>query len=275
MFFFRRFGQFCIFVALTVLTQIGGIAYLLSLFATSATNVRHAVARFSVFILFYAAATASATVLAPVFGRVPISCLAGEADTLLVKSTVFCVLNRNYVTPSMFDLVSTLADDVNRNFPGTTTVVLDGNFPFWNGFPLLPHLSHADGRKLDIAFYYRDLSGGFINQATRSPIGYFAFEQPSSGDEQPCRGRRDVLTTRWNFDWLQPFFPAYRIEDKRTAFSLQWLSTKGVERFGLEKVFIEPHLKSALGAKSSVIRFQGCRAARHDDHIHIQIRGAS
>jgi hypothetical protein len=51
---------------------------------------------------------------------------------------MYCLLNRNYVTPPMLDLVSALADDVNQKFPGTTTVVLDGNFPFWDGFPLLP-----------------------------------------------------------------------------------------------------------------------------------------
>lgn len=32
---------------------------------------------------------------------------------------------------------------------------LDANFPFKDGFPLLPHLSHDDGRKVDIAFMYR------------------------------------------------------------------------------------------------------------------------
>jgi hypothetical protein len=268
----RRFRQFCIFVVLTILTQIGGIAYLLSLFAASAMGLRRSFAKFFVFILFYAAVTASANMIAPIFGRVPISCWAGEADNLVVRSTIYCLLNRNYVTPPMLNLVSALADDVNQKFPGTTTVVLDGNFPFWDGFPLLPHLSHADGRKLDIAFYYKDSSGNFVNRMTRSPIGYFAFEQPSSGDEQPCEERRDILATRWNLDWLQPYFPAHRIEEKRTAFSLQWLSTEGVERFRLEKVFIEPHLKNALGVNSSVIRFQGCRAARHDDHIHIQIK---
>ncbi|MBB3160132.1 hypothetical protein FHS25_000564 [Rhizobium laguerreae] len=42
-------------------------------------------------------------------------------------------------------------------------------------------------------------------------------------------------------------------------------------RFGLRKIFIEPHLKNALGIADSHIRFQGCRAARHDDHIHIQV----
>lgn len=268
----RRLCQLCIFFILTVLTQIGGLAYLISSFSASKMRMQNWYAKFCIFLAFYAVATVSATVIAPSFGRVPIPCLGENTDNIAVRSTIYCMLNRNYVTPPVLNLVSALANDVNRKFPGTTTVVLDGNFPFWDGFPLLPHLSHSDGRKLDIGFYYKDASGDFVNLATRSPIGYFAFEQPSPGDEQPCEGRRDILTTRWDFDWLQPLFPAYQIEEKRTAFSLDWLSTEGVERFRLDKVFIEPHVRNALGVKGSVIRFQGCRAARHDDHIHIQIK---
>lgn len=267
-----RWHQICIFAVLTLLTQIGGVAYLLSMVAASAMGVRRAIARLFVCVVGYAAATTSATVIAPSFGRIPISCLAGEADRLVAQSMLYCLLNRNYVTPAMRDLVSALARQVDQKFPGTTTVVLDGNFPFWDGFPLLPHLSHADGRKLDIAFYYKDSRGNFLDRTTRSPIGYFAFEQPATGDARPCAARRDILTARWDFDWLQPWFPDHRIEERRMVFVLQWLATEGVERFGLEKVFIEPHLRDALGVTSSVIRFQGCRAARHDDHLHVQIR---
>ncbi len=39
----------------------------------------------------------------------------------------------------------------------------------------------------------------------------------------------------------------------------------------LQKLFIEPHLVKRLGLNDSRIRFQGCRAVRHDDHVHIQI----
>ncbi|MFT5619364.1 MAG: hypothetical protein ACI85I_002607, partial [Arenicella sp.] len=38
------------------------------------------------------------------------------------------------------------------------------------------------------------------------------------------------------------------------------------------KVFIEPHLKTRLGLENySKIRFHGCQAVRHDDHIHVQL----
>lgn len=40
---------------------------------------------------------------------------------------------------------------------------------------------------------------------------------------------------------------------------------------GAVKILIEPHIPARLGVSSRAIRFQGCRAARHDDHIHNQI----
>jgi hypothetical protein len=156
-------------------------------------------------------------------------------------------------------------------YPGTTTLVLDANFPFFDGFPLLPHLSHNDGRKMDIAFYYRDQQGHFRNGETRSPIGYFAFEQPVPGSPLPCSNRQRWLTFRWDLAFLQPLFPDWHPEDRRMKEALNWLSTDG-KMLGVEKVFVEPHIASRLGISNDTVRFQGCRAARHDDHIHIQVR---
>ncbi|KAF5887713.1 MULTISPECIES: hypothetical protein [Rhizobium] len=260
-----------IVLILTLLTQIGGIAYLVALAASRAWGLRRFLAKLAIFLLCYAGATFAAGLAAPIFGRVRLSCVAGATDRLVVRSPIYCLLNRNYVTPELRDLAKALAAHMDKEFPGTVTVALDANFPFMNGFPLLPHLSHADGKKLDFAYYYKNEDGAFLNGATRSPIGYFAFEQPAPGDERPCEGRNDWLTTRWDFDALQPLFPAYWIEEQRTSAAIGWLTSEGVTRFGLQKIFIEPHLKNALGIADSHIRFQGCRAARHDDHIHIQV----
>jgi len=40
----------------------------------------------------------------------------------------------------------------------------------------------------------------------------------------------------------------------------------------LGKLFIEPNLKKRLSLKDNRVRNHGCRAVRHDDHIHIQLR---
>ncbi|HKK76486.1 MAG TPA: hypothetical protein VJ953_15505 [Saprospiraceae bacterium] len=41
-----------------------------------------------------------------------------------------------------------------KEAPSLRINYLDANFPFWNEFPLLPHLSHDDGKKVDISFLY-------------------------------------------------------------------------------------------------------------------------
>lgn len=59
----------------------------------------------------------------------------------------------------MVTLLAGLSREMAHTFPGTVTLYLDANFPFFDGFPLLPHLSHVDGRKRDIAYYYADSMG--------------------------------------------------------------------------------------------------------------------
>jgi len=53
---------------------------------------------------------------------------------------------------------------------------------------------------------------------------------------------------------------------------LRWLVEKGPEH-GVAKILLEPHMVKRLGVASPLIRFQGCRAARHDDHIHVEVGG--
>ena len=152
------------------------------------------------------------------------------------------------------------AEAVDKAYPGTETLVLDANFPFLAGFPLMPHLSHDDGEKVDLALFYRGEEGYLVGR-TRSPIGYFAFEQGASG----CP--RTWPTLRWNLRSLQWLWPDYSIEPNRTRVLISAL----VSDRRVAKIFLEPHLKSSLGLTAKKVRFQGCRAARHDDHIHAQL----
>lgn len=48
---------------------------------------------------------------------------------------------------------------------------------------------------------------------------------------------------------------------------LNWLAAD--PRVG--RIFVEPHLRESLGLASEKFGFQGCRAARHDDHVHFQL----
>jgi len=256
-------------VLLTLLTQIGGAVWLVT--RALLRRRRAGVAVFlALFLGLYAAGTALSYAVAPIFGRVPLSCFDDGTSRLKMQSPLFCVLNRQYVVPELKEAAAALSRHMDQAFPGTTTLALDANFPFFDGFPLFPHLSHSDGRKLDVAFFYQDAEGSYKDRATRSPIGYFAFEQPRAESILPCRDREDLLTLRWDLDFLQSLWQPLPLEEGRTAEALRWLSGEG-SGFGIEKIFVEPHLAQRLGVEAESIRFQGCRAARHDDHIHMQV----
>jgi hypothetical protein len=266
----RLVSRLAIFLALTMLTQIGGIAYAGALVLGRLTKRQGFATHSLLTIALYTASTFASHLLVPMTGRVPLPCAPEAGAELAVQSPIYCMLNRNYVTPQTYEAAKALAVHMGATFPGTKTLVLDANFPFIDGFPLLPHLSHADGRKIDIAFYY-ERNGTYLPSKTRSPIGYFAFEQPEPGDPQPCLGRNDWLTLRWDLNWLQWLFPSHQLEKERTAEALRWLASEG-DKFGVEKIFVELHIALKLGATGGNVRFQGCRAARHDDHMHFQVR---
>lgn len=256
-------------VLLTLLTQIGGAVWLVTLGLLR--RRRAGVAVFlALFLGLYAAGTVLSYAVAPIFGRVPLPCFDDGTSRLKMQSPLFCVLNRQYVVPELKEAAAALSRHMDKVFPGTTTLALDANFPFFDGFPLFPHLSHSDGRKLDVAFFYQDTEGDYKDKATRSPIGYFAFEQQRADSILPCRDREDLLTLRWDLDFLQSLWRPLPLEEGRTAEALRWLSGEG-SGFGIEKIFVEPHLAQRLGVEAESIRFQGCRAARHDDHIHMQV----
>lgn len=257
-------------VFLTILTQIGGVLWLVALLLRRFLPSRRPAVFLLAFLALYAAATLATQQLAPLTGRVSLPCFPGQNASLVVRSSFFCVLNRNYVTRELAEAANAYADHMAQAFPGTKTLALDANFPFFTGFPLMPHLSHDDGRKLDIALYYQDAEGNFRNGETRSPIGYFAFQQPAVNAPQPCEDRTRWLTLRWDMAWLQGAFPDWRIEPRRMHEALRWLSNEG-RNHGIGKIFIEPHIPAGLRISNDMIRFQGCRAARHDDHIHIQL----
>lgn len=237
-------------VLLTLLSQLGGLAWIVALFFRR---------RIPAFLIAYAVLSVSTVWLAPhVSGRVALSCFSD--GPLKVQSWLYCALNRNYVSPGMKRLLNDLAAASDKAFPGTQTLVLDGNFPYLDGFPLIPHLSHDDGDKADIALYYRN-ADGYQRGATRSPIGYFAFEQgPTDCPAEP-------FSLRWDLDYLQPLLRSLDLEPDRTRHVITWLISE--PRVG--KVFLEPHLASRLRVSGARLRFQGCRAARHDDHIHLQL----
>jgi hypothetical protein len=253
---------------LTALTQVGGAILPLALIAGRWFPWRGATRVLGITVMFLAIyAGASIFVVPPLAalgGRVPLPCAGEPLRTL----PVLCAFNRHYANPRVVALAEAAATDVAEEFPGSVLVALDASFPFFQGFPLLPHLSHDDGNKLDLSYFYANANGDYLPATTRSPIGYWAFEQPAPGEETSCPDR--WITGRWDMDVLQPLFPDLPLEPQRTRFVLDRILSIGPTR-GLQRVFLEPYLARRLGVASSALGFQGCNAARHDDHIHLQI----
>lgn len=243
-------GHGALIALLTVLTQLGGIAWLVALAFRR---------RVPVFLIAYAALWGAALTTAPMLGREALPCFGSP---LRMQSAVYCVTMRNYVTPELADVAQNAAEAIERAFPGTVTLALDGSFPFGDRFPLLPHLSHDDGEKLDFAFFYASAQGAYLPGRTRSPVGYWAFETLEAETCPPA-----TLTLRWGMRWMQPILPDRPLEPDRTRALIQHLAQDD----RVAKLFVEPPLAAELGVADEKIRFQGCRAARHDDHIHIQL----
>lgn len=254
-------------ILLTFTTQVGGVVYLCALglgkYIHVRTSINTYVSRFFIFIFLYA--FVSVLLIPPLalkfYNRVPLPC--SEGQNLQPRSLLFCIFNRHYVTKPTHIAMIEVADKVEQRVSGTVTYYLDASFPFFNHFPCLPHLSHKKGTSLDLSFYYRD-------KATKMPVippslmGYWLYEQPKIGDVQPCQDYKE-FSLRWNFNIFQPKHPAYEIDSRRMRILIESLT-----RSKIKKILLESHLKHRFAPHNTSVRFQGCQAARHDDHLHIE-----
>jgi hypothetical protein len=117
--------------------------------------------------------------LAARYGRVPRPLFEKAGNPVRPLNTLTCFLNRHYVRKPLRELITSTAVGMHRRYSGTCTLYLDAGFPFWNGFPLIPHLSHNDGREIDLAFYYADaISGERVNGEAPTWLGYGICEAP-------------------------------------------------------------------------------------------------
>lgn len=245
-------------VGLTIITQVGGAAYLLGV------ALSRRFGRLSGWVgalLIYGFATVVLLpASAPLWGRVALPCGVGSTALYAPQSLLYCVLNRHYVTRRTRDAVADVARQVSKQFPGTRLTYLDAGFPLPLGLPLLPHLSHRNARSVDLSLFYQGRSNGGA-----WPLGYFAFS-PAAGLVSPSCSQPGLL--RWNLDWLQPLFAGTSLDHKRTTA----LVSAAAAHPDIDHVYFHPALKSALGISSNKVRFAGCHAARHDDHLHISVR---
>ncbi len=180
-------------------------------------------------------------------------------------------MNRHYVRPALKTAAVDAARSMHEKFPGTTVNYLDANFPFINKFPLLPHLSHNDGKKLDLAFCYRMSATNKDTNDCPSAIGYGVCEEPLPHEKNTAAFC--AANGYWNYSVLTYIIPQknkkmFSLDEGRTRELVQQLTAQKA----IGKLFIEPHLIERLKLQSDKIRFHGCQAVRHDDHIHIQLK---
>lgn len=256
-----------IFFLLTILTQLGGIIYLVSIWLSSKIRLALKFKTTVVFCLLYLVCTYLLIPLtAPLGGREKLK----QTSNLKPVTYISVLLNRNYVTKELNSYLVQLAANPRLVNNSIQVRYLDGCFPFFNGFPLLPHLSHNDGKKIDLSLIYEDTEGDMSNKS-KSISGYGVFENPRANEFN----QTDYCKKAGYFQYDYPKYltlgqinPELQFSEKGTRMLLESI----LDTPGIEKLFIEPHLKDRLAIEDSRIRFQGCRAVRHDDHIHIQLR---
>ena len=269
------FRDFFLFLILTSLTQVGGVVYLISSFLQSRLrnlNVNKWVKKGSFLLSFIGIYSLTTFFIVPLLaeplGRVPLPVI--EKNHLKPLNIWTCFLNRNYVTPELRDAIFDISIKMNDKHNGTVTNYLDANFPFIDKFPLLPHLSHNDGEKLDLSFFYKDSKTAAFSNESPSWIGYGISEEPIKNELNTpliCDNKG-----YWQYSLLRKIVDQsnkvnFSFDNKRNKDLLILLSSSSQIR----KIFIEPHLKTRLNLRSDKIRFHGCQAVRHDDHIHIQL----
>ena len=175
------------FSFLTLITQVGGVVFLISTLTFGLiekrlnrwwTRVTAKVLSFTTLYFLFVFAIVPLT--ARLFGRVPLPFV--ESSHVRPANILTVLLIRNYVRPELRQATFDVARKMNDKYPGTVLNYLDANFPFINKFPLLPHLSHSDGKKLDVSFYYINAKTGEQTNEVPSWLGYGVCEGPRHGN---------------------------------------------------------------------------------------------
>lgn len=264
---------------LTLFTQTGGIVLLgcLPLFMLVSNrfgkSLKALLFKGLIFTLLYL--VFSFVVLPPlariVSNRTPLPLFEQANTPLKPRSLLFCLLNRHYVKPELKELLEQTSEELHSKYTGSKILYLDANFPLFDGFPLLPHLSHSDGKKIDLAFYYVNKQQEQV-QSTPSPIGYGAYTVPEKGEKDQPRICKEAGYWFYNLLYiksLQGWLNNIELDQERTKLLVNLL----LSHKNVEKIFIEPHLADRMNLyRYNKVRFHGCRAVRHDDHIHLQIK---
>jgi len=252
---------------LTIVSQIGGLIWILNFgyFKISKRTLSRWKKLFSFSILYLISTLLIVPSIAKLNGRVPLP--VTKSSNLIPHNYITPLLNRHYVKPKLKNQLYEIANETNSENNKLKLSYLDANFPFIDGFPLLPHLSHNDGRKVDLSFYYtKKKEEGNLKP---SITGYGEFVEPLKSEynqTKDCKSKG-----YWHYDYTKFITFGTRDDLEFDKKNTKKLVTKIVSNPLTQKILIEPHLKKRMNLSNNKIRFQGCHAVRHDDHIHHQI----
>ena len=117
---------------------------------------------------------------------------------------------------------------------------------------------------------YTEKGKSIDTQLKKSISGYGVFEGPRSNEwDQIAKCKASGY---WQYDYSKYFQFGSINDDLVFSNDLNKSMVESIlKQKNLGKLFIEPHLKSRLNLKNSKVRFHGCKAVRHDDHIHIEL----
>ncbi len=253
----KLIGHLLIIVILTIVTQVGGIIWLIGLRISKHFSLRK---RYVFPILYLFCNLIIVPPIAKVYGREQ---LPWFDKNIKPRNWFYPLSFRNYVHPELYHLLY----ETSKN-SGVSITYLDANFPFFDGYPLLPHLSHDDGKKVDLSFMYLDKNG---NPTDKKPSvsGYGIYAESNKNQTlKQCIGNG-----YWQYDFSK-YLSFGRINTLKLDFKHTKKLTETLSNHPkTQKLFIEPHLKYVLGlSQQQKIRFHGCQSVRHDDHIHLQIK---
>jgi hypothetical protein len=192
-------------------------------------------------------------------GLVPLPC--DRTGAVRPARPFYCTARRHFVTPAAREAIHDAAKAMGKRFPGAPVTYMEASWPSGKA-PMPPHLSHGDGHQVDISIYYETLDGKPLAAPYKTWTGFNAFEPPRKESERvSCpkgseheKGKDPDADRKW------------RMDETRTRALLKIF----VEDKRVRRVLIEPHLEKRLGFDGHPkVRFAGCNAARHDDHLHV------
>lgn len=273
-YFFIFSTHFFFFLLLTTITQLGGIIWIFTIliirkFFGDLTMVKKRATTFVLFLILYTVVCyLIVPPLAEKYGRVR---LPYHSSSLQAANLFTIICNRNYVKPSILEVLTKTASTLKQDKGNLSITYLDACFPFFDGFPLLPHLSHNDGKKIDLAFFYRNIQSRQLVNEQPSNSGYGIYEGPLDNDENKTSECKSKGNKIYDFSRYLTFGTNKNLvfDQNTTAKFIFYLAKSPYTH----KILLEPHLKKRLGFQhENKIRFQGCHSVRHDDHLHLEIR---